>query len=210
MLRSLAFTMLCAFGLSTNALACEGKYNGFYIGADVGYGTGDFEFAATDGSRLDLEGDGATVGGHIGYNYQCSAFVYGIEGDMSWSGIKDDISANGATLEAETNYLASIRGRVGYDTGAALLFATAGIGFTDTEYTLNVTGVGNLNVSETATGFVFGGGVESMLSETISMRFEVLHYRFGEVYEETAANGITGTIEHNPTVFRIGGSMHLN
>ena len=211
MSRLIVFIVFQAFIWSSYSHACENhRFNGFYAGLNAGYGAGDFELAATDGSRLDLEGSGATFGGHVGYNYQCGSYVFGIEGDGAWSGIKDDITINGASLEAETNYLASIRARFGYDAEIAMFYATAGIGFTDTEYTAAVAGVGSASIGDTATGFVVGGGAESMISDTLSLRFEVLHYNFGEVYDSTDEFGVTTTVDHNPTVFRLGGSIHLN
>lgn len=211
MSRLIAFIILQVFVWSAYSHACENqRFNGFYAGLNAGYGTGDYEFETPGSESIDLEGSGATVGGHVGYNYQCGSLVFGIEGDGAWSGIKDDMGGNAGSFEAETNYLASIRARLGYDAEIAMFYATAGIGFTDTEYTGTEFGVSSVNYSETATGFVVGGGAESMISDTLSLRFEVLHYNFGEVFSAADEFGVITTVDHNPTVFRLGGSIHLN
>jgi len=201
------FIILSAF--SVVAQACEtDKFSGFYSGVSAGYTAGDYDFEYA-GSTGDLEGSGAALGGYIGYNYQCGAFVYGIEGDGFWSNSSDDFADGTDTIEAETGYLASVRGRIGYDFKPVMFYATAGIGFTDVDLTLRESGVESGAFSDSATGFVVGGGVESMISDMFSMRLEALYYRFGEVISVTDTDGDTFTVDHNPIVVRAGVAIHF-
>src|SRR5262249_52136625 len=73
------------------------SWTGFYIGANAGYGwahgsagpvlAGNPSFANIAGTGgEDLKG--AVVGGQIGFNYQVSAAILGIEADINWSGQK--------------------------------------------------------------------------------------------------------------------------
>src|SRR5581483_10988624 len=78
---------------------------------------------------------GGLVGGRLGCNYQVNQWVFGIEGDGSWA----DVSGTAPTPPPfnphfnETlrkNWLATIRGRVGYAiNGNVLLYGTAGGAF---------------------------------------------------------------------------------
>ncbi|MEM7748748.1 MAG: outer membrane beta-barrel protein, partial [Pseudomonadota bacterium] len=205
MFRVLAIVLLQALVASTYAHACENsKFNGFYVGVTAGFGKSEFgDIEVSDGlssAIYDAEANGGVAGGYAGYNYQCGAAVFGIEGDILWSGMGGDetqsISGVDYALDVSTKYLASIRGRLGYDTGFALLYGTAGVGFTKAEAELSAAGTGLDSETETDAGLVFGGGIEGMVTETMSLRAEVLHYRFGD-----SDDG-----EYNPTTFRVGGA----
>ena len=54
-------------------------------------------------------------------------------------------------------------------------------------------------MAETDTELVLGGGIEAMMTDTISLRKEVLHYRY-----EDSDDG-----EYNPTTVRVGGAIHF-
>lgn len=195
MFRVLAIVLLQALVGSTYVYACENsKLGGFYAGATVGFGKGSFE---------ELDTNGAVAGAYAGYNYHCGATVFGIEGDFLWSGMNGDetqtISGIDYTVDISTKYLASIRGRLGIDVGSALFYGTAGVGFTKAEAELSAAGVSFYSETKTDTGLVLGGGVEGMVTDTMSLRAEVLHYRFGD-----SDDG-----EYNPTTVRVGGAIHF-
>ena len=200
MIRVLALILFQGLMLSSYAHACENaKFSGFYAGGTVGFGKGEISDSV-------FETSGAVAGGYAGYNYQCGSTVFGIEGDLLWSGMDDDSSLTiGGTDyigEFSTKYLGSVRGRLGYDAGLAMLYGTVGIAFTDMETEVTEVGVGTLSFTDKDTGLVFGGGVEGMVSDSMSLRFEVLHYRFDyEIDGEDYA--------YNPTTFRIGGAYHF-
>ncbi len=90
-------------------------WTGFYLGAHIGA-------AFDDGNNVDIVDDATFLAGaHLGYNWQLpSNVVFGIEGDASF-------------LDG-VDYLATIRGRLGYAFGPTLVYATGGaafIGFSD-------------------------------------------------------------------------------
>src|SRR5262245_52324814 len=78
-------------------------WTGFYVGANVGWGFVDGDrFGVHDtaggivtavgtpaflGDFGNLDGDGVTVGGQIGYNWQIGGWVFGVEGDINWADI---------------------------------------------------------------------------------------------------------------------------
>ncbi len=127
-------------------------WTGFYIGANIGAAWDD-----TDDVEL-LDDSVLIAGGHLGYNWQTSRnVVLGVETDLNFL---DDV-----------DYLATIRGRLGYAFGPTLLYATAGaafIGFEDD----------GLFGDDSDTGWVVGGGVEYKLRDNWSLGAEGLYYSF--------------------------------
>jgi len=105
------------------------------------------------------------AGIHIGYNWQTpSNWVYGIEADLGI--VNDEIED-----EDVTDYLATIRGRLGYAFGNSLIYGTAGVAFVG--YGDDLQDAGS---DDTAVGFVVGGGVEHKLSNNFSLGVEGLYY----------------------------------
>jgi outer membrane immunogenic protein len=74
---------------------------------------------------------GATIGGLLGYNWQQSSFVYGLEVDWSWIDAKTNSSntpAGGGFINAtyDVNWLTTIRGRAGLAAEASYFYLTGG------------------------------------------------------------------------------------
>ena len=88
-----------------------GESIGFGGGGGGGGGTG-----ATITAKITDDDTNLLAGTHIGYNWQWHHTVLGVEGDYSANDNLDD-------------YLASIRGRLGWATGNYLLYGTAGVAF---------------------------------------------------------------------------------
>jgi outer membrane immunogenic protein len=96
--------------------------------------------------------DGLVGGVQVGKNWQAGKIVYGIEGDFSLSGA-DSI-----------DWVATARGRVGYLLSPSILaYGTAGFGFVEGWH-------------DTETDFVYGLGVEGMLTQAASVRLEYLGF----------------------------------
>ncbi len=200
------------------------------IGIPFSFNTIQFAYDA------DNNADGPMGGVHIGYNVQRNKLVFGIEGDFSKTTsdvgaelkatyVDNDIvslrpfaigeagrSEGAAKLNVEMDYLASLRGRIGYASDNYLLYLTGGIAWTQLDANLNLSATstgslaggpnGSINIDlgqENLTGYVIGGGGEYMLGEGLSLRGEVLHYSFDDK-----------GFEFDSTVVRTGVSLHLN
>ncbi len=79
------------------------SWHGSYAGVHLGFG----------------DGDGVVGGGQIGYNWQSGRIVYGIEADFALSSMEDEASgcipgAGCVFAGASLDWLATVRGRVGY------------------------------------------------------------------------------------------------
>lgn len=147
-------------------------WTGFYFGAHVGSTLDDTFELSDDVDSLEFEVEENFIAGvHVGYNWQAAGnFVFGIE--SSWSFLNGDaeVEVEGLELgELEDEWVASVRGRLGYAAGATLLYATGGVAFLETEL-----------FEDTATGFVVGGGLEHKLGSSFSIGVEGLYYNFEE------------------------------
>jgi len=139
------------------------SWAGWYFGGHVGGGFNDNDstLIIDDVAFAPDEDRAQWLGGvHLGYNFDRygGGWLWGIEGDVSFA---DNI-----------DYLASIRGRLGFTNNEVLFYATAGGAFTS---------FGNgLGDSDDETGWVVGLGIEGKVYRQVSLGLEALYYDFGD------------------------------
>lgn len=144
-----------------------GDWTGFYVGGSLGYAdVGDD--AATFGDQF----DGLTYGVHAGYDYDFGTFVLG--GELELSGF-DVVDNNTAT---EIDSVTRLKVRAGYDAGAFLPYATAGVA------QLNTSGAPLGDVDDD--GIFYGLGVDYQMSNGLRVGGEVLQHEF----DDYAGSGI--------------------
>ncbi|WP_119390467.1 outer membrane protein [Taklimakanibacter lacteus] len=160
-------------------------WSGPYIGAHFGYGgvgtDGEFDRDADVNNDLsDFDAEGILGGAQLGWNWQSGDWVFGIEGDISavdWdSSAEDQIFAPGE-VTLEIDFLATIRGRVGWAMDNTLLYVTGGVAFLEGEFEDTEEG-GSADVS--ATGGAIGGGLEWGMTENLSIKAEGLYLFFDD------------------------------
>jgi outer membrane immunogenic protein len=179
------------------------SWTGFYVGGDVG-GTwfsdpANFSIQNTPIVSSTTDKGGGFIGGvHMGYNWQVApVWVAGLEGDLSGVASANGFSTapwivggvplpppTSTTMSTSPQWLASVRGRVGYlVTPAVLVYASGGVAFGGFKYSASATGPGGYNTTvsftNTQTGFAVGGGAEWMITKNWLVRAEYLFYSFG-------------------------------
>ena len=111
------------------------SWRGFYAGVNAGYAWGGDDSVTLSGpggtATGTLEPNGWFGGGQIGYNAQFQSLVFGIEADLQGA----DISDGNAFASTNVDWFSTVRGRVGYAAGPALLYATGGFAFADVNTT---------------------------------------------------------------------------
>jgi outer membrane immunogenic protein len=159
------------------------SWTGFYLGVNAGGKFGDtIDLTISDGESA-LVGTGDldntwTAGVHLGYNWQTARnVVLGIEGDLAAIGDPEDIN---------DEYLATIRGRLGYAFDRTLVYATGGVAFLGTDATLSD--------DETLTGWAAGGGIEHKLRDNWSIGVEALYYAFED---DASAGDLTADLDRD-------------
>lgn len=171
---------------------------GAYIGLTAGYSSAVFE---TEG--FDFGAQDPFVGVFGGYAFVHNGWVLGLEGDYMLTAIETVQNESGFTFKSGTDYLASLRGRVGVAWGPVMFYLTGGAAWT--EQTISVP---NDKDSKTLWGYVGGGGAEAELTRTITIRLEALQYHFEA--EDFDVGGDSIEAQNDQTVVRGGLSFKLN
>lgn len=167
---------------------------------------------------------GVIGGVQVGYNHQFGAFVAGLEADISGTSAKGTQSIFVPTIfpgivvagegRARLDYLATVRGRLGYAiTPSVLLYATGGlaIGGGNISGAAGVVGLPffwGATGNSTRTGWTVGGGVEFAMWNNWSVKAEYLYYNLGSTsmtaFEPLLPSAVTYNVKRDGHVFRAG------
>ena len=209
MFKKLAITAAAAFVSCTIAQAADmpkpvyrapppvvvAAYNwsGFYIGGNVGYGTGDVS-ANGWGEGLSKSFNGWFAGGQLGWNWQAvgSPWVWGFEADWQGADFESDFTlANGfvnGSGFSRLNWFATARGRVGYAWDRVMFYTTGGFAWAENE--IGISGLVETK-SFTHTGWTIGAGLEWALVNNWTVKLEYLFLDFGsKEYFPNTINGL--------------------
>jgi len=226
------------------------SWSGFYIGLNGGYSWGRSSrdvnffdprtgatFATASGAGRDI--DGGLFGGQIGYNWQTSNWVFGIEADAQWTGQQGSTTAlcgvvagcfpggpgvaTTATLTDKLEWFGTIRGRVGVTfTPTFLLYVTGGgaYGSVKSDVTLGTFANGipvafGGSRSTDRFGWTVGAGIEWMFANNWSAKIEYLYMDLGSISNSvvfpTATLPLGVNVNSNITdnIFRGGINYHF-
>lgn len=167
-----------------------GRFGGRYIGATVGMTTLKSE---TDErilaglSLLNENRSGLTGGVTLGYNRQCGAALYGIEGDLNFSGVKSDTNYDLLGIYSLVNdhrsmdWFSTLRTRAGIVANdSLLLYVTGGLAFAGMKHSVDVlnSSFNLFDEKKTRWGWTAGAGAEMALRDNLSLKSEVLYMQF--------------------------------
>jgi outer membrane immunogenic protein len=141
---------------------------------------------------------GWLAGAQIGYNYQIKNWVLGVEGEVSWTGLKGSNAdpSHHDINQTDTDFVGVLGGRFGYAWDRVLLYGKAGGAWANDKYSVftNTTfSVGNGSPApvtvtsgtlvDDATvnrfGYMLGAGVEYALTQQWSVKAEYEYLDFG-------------------------------
>jgi outer membrane immunogenic protein len=207
-------------------------WTGLYVGVNGGWGWSNSNnsslgftgaFAPFSVGLTNNNANSPVFGGQLGYNYQTGAWVFGIEGDVDGANIRSNhnvfvnpvggFPGGSAFLNVRQDWLASIRGRIGYTWGPGMIYVTGGGAWTGVEASGGATllngATGTFTSSSTQSGYVVGVGYQQMIAPNWSLRGEYLYYGFTDSLNSTAL-GLPGatingnTNKFNTSVARVG------
>jgi outer membrane immunogenic protein len=163
------------------------NWSGVYVGINGGWGFGNATVnvpnligtvATIPGGSASATDNGGVVGGTLGFNYQAGQWVFGAEGDWDYSGINtgstNQICNNTGNCQTGNNWLATLRGRVGYAMDRVLFYGTGGGAFGNMQTTIDGT-----ETTRTKAGWTAGAGVEWAFAENWTAKIEYLYVDLG-------------------------------
>jgi outer membrane immunogenic protein len=112
-------------------------WSGFYIGANGGWGTSSKCWNSVAPFAIANEGchdaDGGTAGGQIGYRWQASSWVFGLEAQGNWAdfrGSNESLFFPGFANESRIDAFGLFTGQVGYAANNVLFYVKGGAAVT--------------------------------------------------------------------------------
>jgi outer membrane immunogenic protein len=204
------------------------SWTGVYIGLNAGgaWGRSDATFTPTgllgvfpawDAAAASLGSPtqrpaGFTGGAQIGFNWQAGFWVFGAEADIQYLGLKAStrtptftiapIDPSHFTTTTQTDWLVTVRPRVGIAFDRGLIYATGGLAVADRKFSnvltfdIPVLDINTGSVSKTVAGWTAGGGIEYMITPNWSIRGEYLHVDLGDV-SYASTNNLNPTVTAN-------------
>jgi len=202
------------------------NWTGFYLGVEGGAGWGTAEQTDARGfTSGNYTPNGSFVGGTVGYNWQFTNWVFGLEGDASWADIGastpgTDVNSGlcgGAPSRCNTKLEAieTVRGRLGYAFGYVMPYVTGGLAVGSLhgeEGDVAANGAFGSGTS-TVTGYTVGAGVEAMVLPRWTVKLEGLYTDFGKhaVFNDTVpgVGVVPESIKFAPSLIKIGVNYKL-
>jgi outer membrane immunogenic protein len=154
--------------------------------------------------------NGGLVGGTLGYNWQFGPWVFGLEGDYSWSDIKGQSSVCGPTTVlphlcgTSLDSLGTLRGRVGYAVGAYgnwLLYGTGGLAVGEVHAFDALTPAAGNNFRA---GWAVGAGIETAFAPSWTAKLEYLYVDLGSTVYFNIVPGVPETVSFTSNIIRAG------
>lgn len=170
------------------------NWTGFYAGIQGGYGWGTSDWDAPAGTSN--KPTGYLLGGTLGYNYQMGSWVWGIEADAAWADIKGSTACGAFTCETRTEYLGTIRGRLGYAFDRFLPYITGGGAYGNIK--ASSTQPGTTGMDKANFGWTVGGGLEYAFLGNWSAKLEYLYVDLGSA--DCGASCTLGVAANNITL----------
>jgi outer membrane immunogenic protein len=144
-------------------------------------------------------GSGWIGGAQAGYNWQQGTWVYGVETDLSGSGLKTSLNGgltsaipclgDSASTTAKVDWFGTVRGRAGWTVDKFFFYGTGGLayGHVDINGTYTSNGVTlSADTSSVRAGWVAGAGIEYMVQPDLALTL-------GYQYVDLGSLGLTAT-----------------
>ena len=181
-------------------------WSGFYAGINGGGATGNLDWNEDGfGDEGSHNASGGTVGGQIGYRWQMSSVVFGLEAQGNWA----DFSGSNVSLQTGLQNQTKIdgfglfTGPIGCAWDRALLYVKGGAAVTDNKCNVFTAPGGGLvdNANETRRGASVGVDFEYAIVPSWSLGFEYDHLFMGNNDVVSNAGFIADHIKEDVDLF---------
>jgi outer membrane immunogenic protein len=199
-------------------------WSGVYIGANGGGGssrecltiTSDNGNAVPPTSQGCHNATGGIVGGQLGYRWQASNWVFGVEAQGDWANLTGSGASLGvrlpATNQTTVDGIGLFTGQVGYAWNNILLYLKGGAALTHNKYSTSFTATGVVynQASDTRWGGAVGTGLEFGFAPNWSVAIEYDHLFMGSPSIVFPASAIAVTRSDNISQDVDMGTVRLN
>jgi outer membrane immunogenic protein len=211
-------------------------WSGWYVGANLGGSWGDVSTNTTASpgngavvippaliAEISRTGSGSnnntgfTGGLEGGYNFLSNGWLFGLETDYDFFDTKQSransfqanlLPPSTAILEqrVKTDWLWTLRPRIGYAFGPWLVYGTGGLAMTNIKYDMNYSdtrsppGLASMSTSDTKTGWTLGLGAGYAASPHWSLKGEWLYADFGSINGTAATSDGFATFNNTAKV----------
>ena len=194
------------------------NWTGFYVGGHLGYSRGNASGSLADPIPASSSNSFGSLfaGLQLGYNHLLkSGFLLGVESDFSFPNflgaddiVRSRITAHG-NLAEKIDYVARLRGRIGYAFDNFLIYGTGGFAWSQARFieTSNLTGDED-KALRVRSGWVLGAGAEVAIAPDWSARLEYLYDNFGKA-AVTMPSGARSESSFDTHTLRLGLNWHL-
>jgi outer membrane immunogenic protein len=197
-------------------------WSGFYVGINGGGGSSHNCWTNTNALGIPTvptategchDATGGMVGGQVGYRWQMTNWVFGVEAQGDWADFKGSNASvffPGVNNQTKIDAIGLFTGQVGYAWNNVLLYVKGGAAVTDDKYNGIATGLVLDQATETRWGGTVGTGVEVGFAPNWSVALEYDHLFMGNrsLSFSTPAGAFsrTDTIKQDADI----GSVHVN
>jgi outer membrane immunogenic protein len=162
-------------------------WSGFYTGLNGGWGSSHkcWDSLLPSGTFFASEGchdaTGGVAGGQIGYRWQSSAWVFGVEGQGDWAGLRGSnvsLIAPAFTNTSKIDAFGLFTGQVGYAWNTVLAYVKGGAAVTDDRFSVSTTAgnvLAGITGNQTRWGGTVGAGLEFAFAPSWSAAIEYDH-----------------------------------
>jgi outer membrane immunogenic protein len=191
-------------------------WSGYYVGVFGGGGLGNHNYNNANGFAgfanftVNYASTGAVGGGEAGYNWQTGNYLFGVEADGFWSGVKGNDASQqlGVTDQSDLRWGGTLRARGGITVDRLLLFFTGGWAFGDIRHTSIAAGFPVDQFNNHQSGLTAGGGIAYALTNNVIGKIEYRYYdlgRYNRAGNPLTPNGqLPYTVDNTYSVVTLG------
>ncbi|MDH2342285.1 outer membrane beta-barrel protein [Bradyrhizobium sp. SSUT77] len=185
------------------AVASVYNWTGFYIGANAGGGSSHncWDTTAVAGGAVPVTAEGchnatgALVGGQIGYRWQSTNWVFGLEAQGDWADLKGSNTSSPAAFfplvnNTKIDAIGLFTGQVGYAWNNVLWYVKGGAAVTHNKFSGTLGGVTFGEATDTRWGGAVGTGIEFGFAPNWSVALEYDHLFMGKHTDSFTAFGL--------------------
>lgn len=190
----------------------DSKFEGFYVGGNLGIFTNtahrnDYDGFQEDNSGWSTNNTGFTAGVQVGYDMQFSSnALVGFVADWNWIDVDSSMriepndTGDNQRIRDNFDWFTTIRARAGVTVCDALIYVTGGAAVTEVKTRWN-DAADEFRDSHTRWGWTGGVGTEFLLGCNFSIGAEVLFLQFSEHRRDFTAGADTYRFGHSDSAY---------